>query len=126
MAYYETIRLVANDTKPEIHFTLLDSNTPVSGLNLDPDDSSTWQPIDITGAVVRVRFRALGAEETLDVLNCVNVLPYEDGKCYLLWNADTLAVDAGTYEGEIELEYSDGRKLTLFDKLKFKVRGDFA
>ena len=126
MAYYDTIRLVANDTKPEIHFTLLDSNTPVSGLNLDPDDSSTWQPIDISNATVRVRFRSLGAEETLDMLTCVNVPPYADGKCFMQWNTDTLAVAAGTYEGEIELEYADGRKLTLFDKLKFKVRGDFA
>jgi len=37
----------------------------------------------------------------------------------------TLAISAGTYEGEIELTYTDGGILTLFDRLKFKVRADF-
>ena len=41
------------------------------------------------------------------------------------WNTDTLAVSAGTYEGEIELVYTNGAILTLFDRLKFKVRADF-
>jgi hypothetical protein len=41
------------------------------------------------------------------------------------WNPTTLDVAAGTYEGEIEAEDSSGRKQTIFDKLKFKVRADF-
>jgi hypothetical protein len=41
------------------------------------------------------------------------------------WNLTTLDVDAGTYEGEIELEDAAGKKLTIFDKLKFKVREGF-
>lgn len=125
IAYYETIRLVANDTKPEIHFTLLDSNHPAENLNLDPDDSSTWNPIDITDATVHVHFRALGSDIILDTLTCVNVAPYVEGKCFMNWNSDTLAVPAGTYEGEIYLQYTNGRILTLFDRLKFKVRSDF-
>ena len=47
MAYYETINLVARDTKPEVNLTLKDSNTAAAGLTLDPDDSSTWAPIDL-------------------------------------------------------------------------------
>ena len=45
--------------------------------------------------------------------------------CYMPWGATTLAVAAGTYEGEIELTYSTGAIWTLFDRLKFKVRADF-
>ena len=41
------------------------------------------------------------------------------------WNATTLDVAAGTYEGEIELTYTNGKILTIFDRLKFKVRADF-
>jgi hypothetical protein len=41
------------------------------------------------------------------------------------WNLTTLDVAAGTYEGEIELEDTAGKKQTIFDKLKFKVRDDF-
>lgn len=125
MAYYETINLVSGDDKPEINLTLLDSNTAASGLNLDPDDSTTWAPIDITNATVVVKFRALGSSTILDTVPCIKQAPYTDGVCYMLWNLTTLDVDAGTYEGEIELTYDDGRILTLFDRLKFKIRSQF-
>ena len=59
MAYYETINLVAGDTKPEINLTLKDSNTAASGQTLDADDSSTWAVIDITDPTIRVKFRLL-------------------------------------------------------------------
>ena len=52
MAYYDTINIVANDTKPEINLVLKDSNTAAAGLTLDPDDSTTWAVIDITDPTV--------------------------------------------------------------------------
>ena len=125
MAYYETINVVANDTKPEINLTLKDSATAASGQTLDPDDSSTWAIIDISDPTIRVKFRALGTSSVLDTMTCVKVAPTTDGKCYMPWNSGTLAVSAGTYEGEIELTYTDGSILTLFDRLKFKVRDDY-
>ena len=125
MAYYETINLVAGDTKPEINLTLKDSNTAASGQTLDEDDSTTWAIIDITDPTIKVKFRLLGATSILDTMTCVKVAPTTGGQCYMPWNSDTLAVSAGTYEGEIELTYTDGSILTLFDRLKFKVRDDF-
>ena len=124
MAFYETINLVSGDSKPEINLTLRDSNTPASGLTLDPDDPTTWSPIDITDPTVRVKFRALGSSTVLDTLTCVKT-DVVNGECYMPWNIDTLDVDPGTYEGEIELTYTSGKVMTVFDKLKFKVRGDF-
>ena len=58
-------------------------------------------------------------------MTCVKVAPTTDGKCYMPWNSTTLDVAAGTYEGEIELTYTSGAILTLYDRLKFKVRDDF-
>ena len=124
MAYYADINLVANDTKPEINLTLKDSNTAAAGLTLDPDDSDTWSAIDISDPAVTVKFRALGASTVLDTMTCIKTVPIY-GKCYIPWGADTLAVSAGTYEGEISLNYAAGGVLTLFDRLKFKVRADF-
>jgi hypothetical protein len=72
-----------------------------------------------------VKFRALGSTEILDTMTCVKINPYIDGACYMPWNLTTLDVDAGTYEGEIELVYTDDRVLTLFDRLKFKIRDGF-
>jgi len=125
MAYYETIHLVAGDDKPELNFVLRDSNTAASGVNLDPDDSTTWAPIDISDPTIVVKFRKLGTTATLDTMTCVKVAPYTDGACFMQWNATTLDVTAGIYEGEIELTYTNGRVMTLFDLLKFKVRGEF-
>lgn len=125
MAYYDTIPLVAGDDLPELQFTLRDSNAAASGKVLDVGDPTTWAPIDLTDQTVRVYFRALGGNQILDTLICGKHAPYSEGKCFLQWNPDTLDVAAGTYEGEIELENSDGKKQTIFDKLKFKVRDDF-
>jgi|TARA_B110000438_G_scaffold299948_1_gene351177 hypothetical protein len=125
MAYYETINLVARDTKPEINLVLKDSNTAATGLTLDPDDAATWAVIDISDPTIKVKFRALGTSNILDTMTCVKVAPYTNGACYMPWNADTLDVAAGTYEGEIELTYGSGAIMTLFDRLKFKVRADF-
>ena len=125
MAYYETINLVAGDTKPELNFTLRDSNTAATGKTLDPDDPTTWAAIDITGQTIRIKFRALGDSSVLDTMICGKHSPYSEGKCFMQWNPTTLQVPAGTYEGEIELEDVDSGIQTVFDKLKFKVRDDF-
>ena len=125
MAFYETINVVANDTRPVINLTLKDASTAAPGLTLDPDDSSTWAVLDITDPTIRVKFRALGTSNVLDTMTCIKVAPTANGVCYMAWNATTLAVSAGTYEGEIELTYTGGAILTLFDRLKFKVRDDF-
>ena len=125
MAYYDVINLVSGDDKPELNFTLRDSNTAAEGVTLDEDDATTWAPIDLTGQIVRVHFRLLGSTSILDTMVCGKTAPYTDGKCFMQWNLTTLDVDAGTYEGEIELEDSAGRKQTIFDKLKFSVRASF-
>jgi hypothetical protein len=127
MAYYETINLVAGDDKPELNFVLRDSSTAAVGSTLNPDDPSTWAPIDLTNQTVRVKFRPLGGtleNESVNVMLCGKHAPYSEGRCFMQWNPTTLDVDAGTYEGEIEIEDTSGKQ-TVFDKLKFKVRDDF-
>lgn len=125
MAYFDTIYLVSGDSKPEINFTLRDSHSAVPGKVLDPENPETWLPIDITGKLVQVKFKALGQSEVLDTMTCGLVAPYEEGKCFMQWNKTTLDVPAGTYEGAIELIDANGRRQTVFDKLKFKIRADF-
>ena len=130
MAYYDTINLVSGDDKPELNFTLRDSNTAAAGETLDEDDATTWAPIDLTDKNVVVHFRLLGSSTVLDTIDCT-VSDAPKGKCYMHWsstasNESALDVDAGTYEGEIEISNSDGSgKQTIFDKLKFKIRADF-
>ena len=125
MAYYDTIQLISGDDKPDLNFTLRDSSTAAEGVTLDEGDPTTWAPVDLTGQTVRVSFRALGGTSVLDTMTCGIHQPPTNGECFMQWNPTTLDVAAGTYEGEIEIESSTGRKQTIFDKLKFKVRASF-
>ena len=58
MAYFETINLVQGDTKPELNFTIRDSATAVDNNTvLDEDDPSTWQIINLTNYVIKLKFK---------------------------------------------------------------------
>ena len=70
MAYLQTLKLVTGDTLPELTFTLRDSQTAASGKTLDSNDSTTWAPIDVTGASVKLRLRELGSTTVKSTLTC--------------------------------------------------------
>ena len=123
MAYSETIKLVTGDTEPMLTITLRDANTAAPGQTLDENDSNTWAPIDLTGATVRLRMRAIGSSTVKSVLTMAisNAL---NGVVTTNFPTGTLDT-AGTFEGEIELTYPTGGIQTLQDLIKFKIRKDF-
>ena len=123
MAYSETLNLVQGDTLPELTFSLKDSNTAAAGLTLDPNNSATWSPIDVTGAQVRLRLRELGSTAVKSTLLCT-VSDGIGGKVITDFPAGTLDT-AGTFEGEIEITFATGGIQTVYDLVKFKVRSDF-
>tara|TARA_B100001029_G_scaffold131042_1_gene109926 strand:- start:276 stop:650 length:375 start_codon:yes stop_codon:yes gene_type:complete len=123
MAYSETIKLVTGDTEPMLTITLRDANTAAPGQTLDENDSNTWAPIDLTGATVRLRMRAIGSSTVKSVLTMAisNAL---NGVVTTNFPTGTLDT-AGTFEGEIEITYATGGIQTLQDLIKFKIRKDF-
>ena len=107
----EKIKLVQGDTRPQIQVTLTDENT--------------GSAIDVTGATCLLRFRAVGSTTLVDTLNGT-VTNGPAGLVVFVWNQNTLNVDAGDYEGEIEVTFPAGQgKQTVYELLKFKVREDF-
>ena len=123
MAYYDTQFLVKGDTLPQLNLIIRDSNTAASGATLDDTDSSTWAPIDLSGATVRLKFKALGSTAVKETI-IFSVRDASAGDVFLTW--PTAALDtAGTFTGEIEVTYADGGIQTIYDQLKFKVRGDY-
>lgn len=125
----EKIRLVRNDTRPQLLLSLTDA-TDGSPIDLSP-----------AGTVVRLKFRRVGS--AVLAANLVAVLlpglvledgsvdltpPYDTpgrgGRCLIQWTAEALA-EAGDFEGEIEITFNDGTVQTVYDLLKFKVRDDF-
>jgi len=124
MAYYETIKLVAGDSKPSLEFTIRDSTEAAEGKRLNEEDPTSWKPVDLTGSNVFFKFRALG-DEAFSTLECIihDQASYL-GQCVMNWGPTTLEVESGTYEGEVEVVSPTGKQ-TVYDKLKFKVRDDF-
>jgi uncharacterized cupin superfamily protein len=123
MAYSTTIKVVVGDTHPELNFTLTDSNTAATGKTLDPEDATTFAPIDLTGSTTRVRIRKIGTTAIVDTIVC-SITDATAGKCAMVFTNSTFT-EAGFYEGEIEITKSDGNIQTVNDLIKFNVRDDF-
>lgn len=123
MAYSDTIKLVVGDTLPELTFTLKDSNTAASGATLDVEDETTWAPIDLTGATVKLRIREVGSTTVLSTITAT-ITSASNGTCALTFPTGTWTT-AGTFEGEIEHTTSGSGIQTVQDLIKFKVRDDF-
>lgn len=108
----EKIKLVQGDTRPAIVCTLTDENTGAV--------------INLQGATPRLKFRAAGDSVLIATL-VGTVTDAAAGKCvfYPASQPTMLQVDAGDYEGEIEITFSDGQVQTVYDLLKFKLRQEF-
>ena len=123
MAYSDTLNLVTGDTLPELTFSLKDSNSAASGKRLDPNNSDTWAPINVSDATVTLRLREIGATAVKASLVCSHINSLE-GKVATDFPAGTLD-KAGIFEGELEIAFDGGAKQTVNDLIKFKVRSDF-
>jgi hypothetical protein len=108
----DKIKLVQGDSRPALVVTLT--------------DDVTGSPIAITGATILLKFRAVGATTNLSTLTG-SIVNGPNGQVVFYWAqvAGSLNVDAGDYEGEIEITFSDGQVQTVYDLLKFKLREDF-
>jgi hypothetical protein len=109
----ERIKLVRGDTAPQIRLTLTDevSNTP----------------INLIGTTVTLHFRAVGADTVLFSRPAfINQDLAPSGVCVISWEDDDLDVEAGDYEGEVEIVRATGARETIYDILKFRVREQFA
>ena len=108
----EKIKLVQGDTRPSLVTTLTDSTTGAA--------------INITGATVLLKFRAVGAT-TLQSTITGSVTNGAGGVVVFDWSDDPTSLNgaAGDYEGEIQITFSNSTIQTVYDLLKFKLRQDF-
>lgn len=121
------IKLVSGDTRPQIVVDLKDQNGAA---------------INCTNATVRMYFRKAGGTSLLQTVMGTLITGFRDstgtlstaapydvagsgGRVSFMWPAGALDVEAGLYEGEIEITFSDQTIQTVYEKLKFKVRADF-
>jgi len=108
-----TINLVQGDTAPQIKATLTRADT---GL-----------PEDLRDSTIQLHFRKSGTKNVLFSLdNLSSNDEQEIGVTYFEFSGNQLDVDAGTYEGEIEIVFSGGSRETVYETILFILREDFA
>lgn len=109
--YSHTLKLVQNDTLPQLIIALTDKT-----------DSSA---IDLTNvATILVKLKPLGGTVVKVSMPAYRSSPFTSGNMFL--DFPTGALDTtGVFTAEIELTYSSGRIQTVFDELKFEVRGEY-
>jgi hypothetical protein len=108
----EKIKLVQGDTRPALVCNITDNTTGTA--------------INITGATVRLKFRAAGGTAlTATVTGSVTDGPNGQVVFYPASAPEMLQGEPGDYEGEIEITFSDSQIQTVYDTLRFKVREDF-
>lgn len=109
----DRIKLVQGDTGPQVQLTLTDETTGLA--------------IDLTSATVTLHFRASGSDTVLfDRVCYVNPATASNGVAVVIWQSGDLNQEPGSYEGEIEIVFPTGMRQTVYDLLKFTIRGDFA
>ena len=123
MAYSTTSPLVEGDTLPILYMNLKDSNEAAVGQTLDSTNPATWAPINLTGATVRLKVRAVGST-VIKATIVGSVTDAVNGRVAFQWSSSALDT-AGTYEAEVEVTYTNGTVQTVYDLLKLKVRADF-
>lgn len=105
----EKIKLVQGDNLPTIRMTLRHGD---------------GTPMNLVNATVVVHFRASGADTVLSTIPCWKVDGGVAGQVYFNFPGQTLNVEPGSYEGEIEIDFG-GEKQTVYEPLKFTVRAQF-
>lgn len=123
----DRIKLVQGDTRPQIVISC---------------KNQLGAAIPFPGGSVRLYFRAEGSTTVLQTItgtlltgfvnddgSITSTAPYDvagsGGRASFNWPAGALNVDAGNYEGEVEITFADGTIQTVYDVLKFKLRADF-
>ena len=122
--FAKTIKLVRGDVGGELSLILKDSNTAAEGATLDPSNSDTWAPIDLTNSTTVLKLRSEGSSEVKATVPMYRVEPYTSGELFLQWPTNALDT-AGTFNGEIEITYDSGQILTVYKELRFQVREDY-
>jgi|TARA_B110000908_G_scaffold101879_1_gene120090 hypothetical protein len=109
--YSHTIKLVRNDTLPQLSITLTNKT-----------DST---PIDLTNvATIAMKIRPLGGSVVKVSIPMYRTAPYIDGNAFMEFPDGALDT-SGTFTGEVEITYTSGAIQTVFDEVKFEVRKDY-
>ena len=85
-------------------------------------DSITYTILSI--ATILLKIRQFGGTTLKVSIPAYRTSPFTGGGIFMDFPAGALDTP-GTFTGEIELTYSSGKIQTVFDEIKFEVRGEY-
>jgi len=102
-----SIKIVQNDTRPPLDFNLTQDGAPV----------------DLTGCTVKFYMKdAVSGSVKINGATC-SIVDAPKGICRYVWTgSDTNTI--GTYLGEVEVTFSDGKIQTGYKQLSIIIRDD--
>ncbi len=88
---------------------------------------NTGLPVDLTGATARLKFRKKRTTTILFTLTNItdDQVDLEAGEAVFVFSAANLDLDAGMYEGEVEVTFANSNVETVYEIIDFQVRDDF-
>ena len=109
----DPIYLVQGDTGPQIKVVMTRDDTGLAE--------------DITDATTTLHFRKKFTDTVLFSMSGIST-PDEAlaGTAIFVFSNGQLDLDAGEYEGEVEVVFDTGTRETIYEKLDFTLRKDFA
>ena len=109
----DPIYLVQGDTAPQIKATLTRSDTGTAE--------------DLTGTTIKMHFRkAMTTTLLFSITGTHTGVDATAGEVVFNFTSGQLDLDAGHYEGEIEVVFDSGTRETVYEILNFVLREDFA
>ena len=107
------INLVQGDTGPQIKVTLTRSDTGLAE--------------NVSDATIKMHFRKQDSTSVLFSMTNQSTPEQQSlGVCIFLFSTGQLDIDAGYYEGEVEVVFDSGTRETVYEVVEFYVREDFA
>jgi len=84
-------------------------------------------PINLAGAVARLKFRKKRTKDILFTLTNITALDVDlaGGEALFQFSASNLNLPAGVYEGEVEITFGNSNIETVYELIEFTVRDDF-
>ena len=115
------VKLVQGDSLPGVKFTIRDSNTAVSGQELDPKDPSTWAVVPLEGAKVFATASYSGSTKIIGQIPCV-VVSSSEGEVILNFKDTAVFTEEGDYDVEVTVKYAGGGSQTIYNFIEVSVR----
>lgn len=108
------LKMVRNDTKPDLVFTILYAEGP----NKDT-------AFDLSGCTIEFFLRKRGATTLKNTGHTTcSITDAENGLGKYTWDAADLD-EEGRYTGELEITFVDTTKQTIYDEAELVVRADY-